>query len=83
MRTAYDAGVVKAASDMGMNDHIAELVGLGILAVPPARHMISRALGHDEDEGHIGPMVDAGLELTGLGVLAAPSLRHLLAKKGA
>lgn len=78
---AYDSGLIKAAADFGLNDHIAELVGLGILAIPPARHMIGKALGHDEDEGHVGPMVDAGLELTGLGVLAAPSIRHLMSQR--
>ena len=76
MRTAYDAGMAKAASVMGIDPHMAELVGLGILGAIPAHHLISHMRGVEEDPEVAGP-TDAALDLVGLGALALPTLAEI------
>jgi hypothetical protein len=76
MNRAYDSGLYKAASALGLSPEAAELVGLGLLGAIPTHHLLSHALGYEEDPAVAGP-VDASLDLLGLGTLAIPALEHL------
>ncbi len=76
MNRAYDSGLYKAASVLGMSPETAELVGLGVLGAIPAHQLISHLRGVDEDEEAAGP-TDAALDILGLGTLALPALAHL------
>ncbi len=73
MNRAYDAGMSKAASALGLDPHAAELLGLGILGAIPAHHLISHMRGVEEDPEVAGP-TDAAIDLVGLGALALPAL---------
>ena len=66
----------EAQKQAGLSDHLthgAELAGLGILAAPAVKHMVT---GKEMSEK--GKNVS---ELAGLGVLAAPSIHHFLKNK--
>ena len=76
MNRAYDAGLVKAASILGMSPETAELVGLGVLGAIPAHHLVSHLTGTEGDPEVAGP-TDAALDILGLGTLALPALAHL------
>jgi len=68
MKKFFDGFEKKA----GVGTHIAEVAGLGALAVPSLKHLTGKKL--PEDTVH-------KLELAGLGTLALPSIKALITKK--
>jgi hypothetical protein len=68
------AAFTKLAVDAETLKHVAELGGLGVLAVPALHHLVS----NPETESPAMRRGMAGTELAGLGLLAAPTIHHLL-----
>lgn len=82
-------GGLKSAKMEKKANHVAELAGLGILAVPSMDHLQAwgraRLAGDKTEEGtekrrFIGDAAGHAMEVGGLGILAAPEVKALLAK---
>lgn len=58
-------------------EHIADLAGLGAMALGSGSHLYSQLKDKSEEGGPISPMAQSGLDLAGLGAMAAPTVAAL------